>query len=277
MGLRQRAMAAVVLGLALGAGVAPAAHGAPASTSAAACALIGPSTVSVGAPRQAVTYRLGAHCPAGATATWALVRAGTGRLGTLVFTPGRRAAVLTVRDTMPPGVATWRPAGATVEGGAGPPGRALRRPQGAVASRGERAAHRRRRRAAGDGGALPPRPESLCAVAQCRGALSAAHVPDVRVEADAAGPHRRRRAGVGGRPGQLRRRCRLASRRGRHVDDLAVVEFRAPGLTSAKRPRRTQRRGLGPRPALGRGWSGSGQANVASASTTACTSSGVGA
>ena len=44
------------------------------------------------------------------------MRAGTGRLGTLVFTPGRRAAVLTVRDTMPPGVATWRPAGATVEG-----------------------------------------------------------------------------------------------------------------------------------------------------------------
>lgn len=116
MSLRQRAMAAVVLGLALGAGVAPAAHGAPASTSAAACALIGPSTVSVGAPRQAVTYRLGAHCPAGATASWALVRAGTGRLGTLVFSPGRRAAVLTVRDTMPPGVATWRPAGATVKG-----------------------------------------------------------------------------------------------------------------------------------------------------------------
>lgn len=276
MSLRQRAMAAVVLGLALGAGVAPAAHGAPASTSAAACALIGPSTVSVGAPRQAVTYRLGAHCPAGATASWALVRAGTGRLGTLVFSPGRRAAVLTVRDTMPPGVATWRPAGATVKG---EPVRQTGRSVvlKARSRAGERAAHRRRRRAAGDGGALPPRPESLCAVAQCRGALSAAHVPDVRVEADAAGPHRRRRAGVGGCPGQLRRRCRLASRRGRHVDDLAVVEFRAPGLTSAKRPRRTQRRGLGPRPALGRGWSGSGQANVASASTTACTSSGVGA
>ena len=124
MSMRQRGVASAVLSLARGAGAAPAAQASPAAPAAQAwpaastgtCAVIGPGTVSIGAPRQRVTYRLGAHCPTGGSASWALVRPGNGRLATVVFAPGRRTADLTVRDTMPPGTATLRPTGATAEG-----------------------------------------------------------------------------------------------------------------------------------------------------------------
>lgn len=124
MSMRQRGVAAAALSLALGAGAAPAARASPAAPAAQAwpaastgtCAVIGPGTVSIGAPRQRVTYRLGAHCPTGGRASWALARPGNGRLGTVVFAPGRRTADLMVRDTMPPGTAVLRPTGATAQG-----------------------------------------------------------------------------------------------------------------------------------------------------------------
>lgn len=132
MSMRQRGVVAAALSLALSTGAAPAhaspatpaaqaspstpaAHASPA-VSTGACTVVGPGTVSVGAPRQRVTYRLGAHCPTGGSASWALVRPGNGRLATLVFAPGRRTADLTVRDTMPPGTAVLRPTGAAAQG-----------------------------------------------------------------------------------------------------------------------------------------------------------------